>query len=506
MQIVGVRVMDDNEKFEPRRIVGYYEGLEFEPDMEFESPRAGKSRKRNQPSLNQVNSENIDRLFHVVNVKGRTVILHWGISELDPDWPVAEFWNRESFNLALANRFVEFDVVDRQGNPTRVKRSLAKWWLESADRKLYDRLIFDARAEAAKSQVGNPINLWRGYGVEEDKAGSWSFLQGHIYDVIAAGNQEHFDYIMRWAAFAVQNPTVPAEVALVLFSKEEGTGKGTLGHALRKLFGAHGLHISQYRDLVGQFNAHLAQCAFLFIDEALWPGHKDHDGILKALITEPTLHIESKGFNKFQLPNALTCLFCSNKTWVVPAGEDARRYAVFEVSDVRKGDAAYFNAIRQQLNDGGLGRMLYDLKRLDLAGWDIRSFPQTSALSLQKVATAEPKQHWLADILNEGNLPRNPRNDLIDLDPDVVRGSTLYAHARRRKGLERATDRELSDFIKEFGAKRDPKLRGKGSFWKFPALLETRDRWRKKYDWWPRFDPSVTEWAPDEVVESPYLG
>jgi hypothetical protein len=119
---------------------------------------------------------------------------------------------------------------------------------------------------------------------------------------------------------------------------------GTLGWALVRLFGPHGVHISDRKHLVGGFNMHMAHCSLLFADEAFWPGDKQGEGALKRLITEPTLMIEPKGIDPFPVRNCLHPLIASNEAWVVPASGDERRYAVAEVSGARIGDVALLQA------------------------------------------------------------------------------------------------------------------------------------------------------------------
>jgi hypothetical protein len=51
-------------------------------------------------------------------------------------------------------------------------------------------------------------------------------------------------------------------------------GKGTLGNTLCRIFGPHGLQISDRKHLIGSFNMHMSQCSFLFADEAYWPATK----------------------------------------------------------------------------------------------------------------------------------------------------------------------------------------------------------------------------------------
>ena len=103
-----------------------------------------------------------------------------------------------------------------------------------------------------------------------------------------------YDYAISWLATKVQFSGVPPETAFVMRG-EKGTGKGTLGHTIRKIFGVHGMYITQAEHLVGKFNQHLLNCCLLFADEAFFAGDKRHEKVLQALITEPTLVIEKKG-------------------------------------------------------------------------------------------------------------------------------------------------------------------------------------------------------------------
>ena len=75
---------------------------------------------------------------------------------------------------------------------------------------------------------------------------------------------------------------------------KKGAGKGTLGQILIRLFHHHALPISNPLHLTGRFNGHLVDVVFLFVDEAFWAGDKAGEGVLKALVTEPTIPIEPK--------------------------------------------------------------------------------------------------------------------------------------------------------------------------------------------------------------------
>jgi len=136
-------------------------------------------------------------------------------------------------------------------------------------------------------------------------------MRQHVREVCAAQDGAVYEYIMNWLAWAVQHPDQQAEVALV-FIGERGSGRGTLGRVMCRIFGQHALHLSSPEHLTGRFNAHLRQCCFLFADEAYAPRDKSAEGTLKRLITEPTLTIEQKGRDPIEVPNLLHAMMASN--------------------------------------------------------------------------------------------------------------------------------------------------------------------------------------------------
>lgn len=444
------------------------------------------------PKLAKVDSETIDDAFALVNTGSKTQILYWGKSTFDPSIRVPEFWPEAEFHRALKNKFITVESKVERDGATKIESKrmpLSNWWLTRRDRYTYDGLIFDAEREPASEE--DEINLWRGFGVQPDGSGSWKLMRRHIREIIAADDSASDDYIMRWLAWAVQHPTTQAEVALVLLSEGKGTGKGFLGRAMCRLFGGHALHIAKRNLLTGRFNAHFMQCAFLFADEALWPGHKDDEGALQTLVTEPLMTIEPKGLNAFSMPNALKVMLASNAKWVVPASGDERRYAVFEVSDAHKQDHRYFQKLAREIEHGGLAAMLHDLLAMDLNGWHPRvAVPHTAALAGQQWQSAPPEVKWLAGLLEEGTLP-----DHHARKPDRARGSDLYRHARiHEPGLRFWSDVQLAQFLNEWGVQRKE---SHGVWRVFPPLAEMRATFRERFPWAPTFSKARESWVAD---------
>src|SRR5262249_40575560 len=160
----------------------------------------------------------------------------------------------------------------------------------------------------------------------------------------------------------------------------------TIGRTFHKLFGQHGMHIASRDQLTGRFNAHLRDCVALFADEAVFPGDKRGEGMLKAFITEPALTSEKKFENAVMSPNFLHIIMASNSDWVVPAGMEERRFAVFHVN---KPPTDFFNRefwknLNAELDDGGYAALLHDLLKCDISNFNPRDIPQTAALAEQK--------------------------------------------------------------------------------------------------------------------------
>ncbi|MES0020216.1 primase-helicase family protein [Mesorhizobium sp. M0036] len=367
---------------------------------------------------------------------------------------------------------------------------LGKWWLEHPMRRQYREIVFDPLDKAASDQ----LNLWTGFAVEP-LPGDWSLMRQHILEVLAKGNEAWSNYIIRWTAWAIQNPDRAAEVALV-FIGGKGTGKGTFGNALCTIFGQHALHVFSAESLVGRFNAHLRDVCLLFADEAYWPGDKSAEGALKGLITEPEIAIEAKGVDMVKSTNRLHVLMASNENWVVPASMDERRFAIFDLASHRAGDDAYFHALHYQLyNEGGLAAMLIDLQQMDLAGWHPRQgIPKTDALAQQQAESLSPIDQFWFDCLVSGELPPFAQ---LDIGDEAFMPTSRLAEHLSKTNRWGVTSVKVAAFLGAgrnsapgMGFVKDDSRRPRG--FRIPRLEKAREIWDKarfRHVW-----PATGEW------------
>jgi hypothetical protein len=88
---------------------------------------------------------------------------------------------------------------------------LSEIWLTHPSRRQFEGVDL---VPGGKEVLPNGyLNLWRGFGAQP-KQGEWPLMIRHVIEVLAAGDRNAAEYILRWVAWAVQHPGELAEVAL----------------------------------------------------------------------------------------------------------------------------------------------------------------------------------------------------------------------------------------------------------------------------------------------------
>jgi len=273
---------------------------------------------------------------------------------------------------------------------------LAEAWLSWPQRKQYKGIVLDPDC----TDPGY-YNLWRGWAVEP-APGDWELLKNHVAQVICNNDSRLMDYLLKWMALLVQQPGVLPGVALVLRGAE-GVGKSFFGQMLLRLAGSHGLQVSNAKHVTGHFNSHLQNTVVLLIDDASIALDATSEGVLKALITDPVCVIEAKGRDSYQHQNLLHIVITSNLDRVVPAGLEARRYCVLQVSNTHRNDFEYFEQLQQALDTPEcLSAMLYELMHVETSLSAVRTVPNTKALTEQKLQSLDSLHGWYVNLLSSG--------------------------------------------------------------------------------------------------------
>lgn len=305
------------------------------------------------------------------------------------------------FRLMYGNRFV-WEERETKTRVVTAKVPLGKFWLEHPDRRQYREIVFDPTPGAQEDP--DVYNLWRGFAVDA-KQGEWGLWREHLFEIGAAGDTETFEFLLDWVAWMVQFPHRQGETAIV-WRGRQGAGKGLIARTLGRIVGQHFVHVFNVKHLVGNFNAHLRDALLVFSDEALWAGDKAAEGILKAMVTEPTLLLEQKGRDIFTVPNRIHLLMATNNEWAAPVGVDDRRFCIVDVPDSHIGDKAYFQRLLSHLAQGGLEAFLFDMlaRPVEHAPAPPTSASAQASALTQKLHSMPPVWHWWYEKLDSGEI------------------------------------------------------------------------------------------------------
>lgn len=337
--------------------------------------------------------------------------------------PIVEHVKEGSFHKYHAAR--EFQVGKKTEKLTDV-------WMASPRRRTYDGLVF-----APERPVdARWYNLWRGFDYRPAPAASAraeAAVQSwfdHVERNVCRGDSQLAQWFIGYMAHLVQRPWEKPLVALVLKGRK-GTGKNAVIERVGALFSRNMVVADDDRYLVGNFNSHLEACLLLALDEASWAGGKKVEGKLKGIITGSKHMIERKGMEPYQVDNLTRVVIIGNEDWLVPATQDERRYAVFDVGEGDMQKRSFFQEMREgmEANGGeGYGLLLAKLQAFDLSTVDVNDAPKTDGLADQKIESLGPQHSWWLDCLTEGQILGG---DFAGEWPEFIPTNRLMDAARR---------------------------------------------------------------------------
>lgn len=248
----------------------------------------------------------------------------------------------------------------------------------------------------------NYLNLWVGPTIVP-KAGNWPLIKCFFLEVICAGDEGHFQYLLKYIAHALQYPEKKPGIIVILISGQ-GTGKGTMARVLQRIWTATFLQVSDMSAITGSFNAALERTYIVWLDEALFAGDHRASDALKSLVTEPTILINEKHQPLRQVHSFHRFFVATNASHLKSTDRDDRRDFSLRVSEARKGDTAYWQALYRELETGGIEAMVHDLLAMDLSEFNVRVRPNTNELLEQKLQSLEPIPRWWYECLCDGEL------------------------------------------------------------------------------------------------------
>ena len=292
------------------------------------------------------------------------------------------------------------------------KQTITPWsklWLESRYRSELDDVIFHPDPKyVAQPRI---YNLWEGYKIKPKEGDVASFLN-YIKDVFTGDDKRSYNYLVALISQMFQQPHLKPGVAVVIRG-DEGVGKSFFIEKLCYLMSPYFFVTSNPTHVFGDHNSQLKDKIILHLEEAVWPGGKKTESLLKDLITNPTIPINEKFQPIITVANHMHLFITGNPDWLVHAGTEARRIFALYASVGHMKDIPYFRGLDEWFyKQGDAEALLYYFLHFDFQAAldevgisDLRLVPVTKELIVQKKASMSEVKEWANNWLELGQWP-----------------------------------------------------------------------------------------------------
>ena len=251
------------------------------------------------------------------------------------------------------------------------------------------------------------LNTYTGLPYVPSEDGSCQLFKDFLLDVICAGDKEAYGYIFNFLSHMFQFPEEKPDVAL-MFNGEKGTGKSFFFGMIQRLLGGsggYGYSAPSSAIFKGAFNgSYAASTLALFIHEWQNTTSIAIENTIKSFITEDTIEVRIKYRNNYETRSYTRVFGASNHDHMARVTWDERRYSFFNVSNERIQDSEYFEAIEEELKNGGFRRLLHEFMSYKVNHRLIRTIYRNDALAEQKELSKTPAQELAYKMLLEGEI------------------------------------------------------------------------------------------------------
>ena len=234
------------------------------------------------------------------------------------------------------------------------KSTITQFWINPGTQ------VFNATAFSPLPQPASTINYWI-EPTAKPRAGNCDILQAFLLNIICAGSQVTYSYLLRYLAHMLQRPWEKPGIMIVHLGGQ-GTGKGTFFRILRAIWGRTALQVSDIQEVIGHFNAVLERNFIVFMNEAIFSGDKKALDRLKSLITEPACRVEQKYQPARTIDSYHRFFAASNHDHFARVEQDDRRFVFLRVPDGAKGNHQFFSQLSNAIDDPAvIDALVYEL-------------------------------------------------------------------------------------------------------------------------------------------------
>ena len=291
--------------------------------------------------------------------------------------------------------------------------------------------LFKVQRLCFNSDKEDVFNTFSGYRYKAMESFDISLIQKHLdhwKNILCSGNDEQYQYLLKWCARLLTKPDCRNRTGLVLLSKQ-GTGKNTFftDHLVNIIGEVYACYESNSNNIFGQFNKkienkHLVVCNEMVDAETASQRQAISYDRLKSLMTDQTVSIRAMRTDAYDVDNVFNLIVVSNNDMPFRIEDEDRRlifldvsnqYAAIKDSAEAREDPeiqkklterkAYFDALLKEKDHPDFLATLYSylLTQYD-EDWDPEAQrPLTKAKELILQRSVDPLQVFIEDNIEE---------------------------------------------------------------------------------------------------------
>ena len=307
-------------------------------------------------------------------------------------------------NLAIYNKTDFCNVYENlrlKTNTTDKTKAFTSEWLQDETARTYKHIDFLPQQTPTK----DVFNTFKGYEASQkdlvDVDIEKSLIVKHLRNL--CGNDDKvYDYVLKTLAIKIQKPYQLTNTALI-FKSKEGAGKDLFFNYFgNKILGSEYYCNTDKPDLLfGKFNSDIENKILIILNETSGKDTFSINENIKCGITAEKNIIQHKGLKPYTNKNHIGYVFLTNNDNPIKVPVGDRRFCGIECNNDICNNKEYFDALRNEMNDGKYDRAFYNyLLDVDIDNYDFtNNRPVTNFYNDMKEMNIPPLALFLESIV-----------------------------------------------------------------------------------------------------------
>jgi hypothetical protein len=335
--------------------------------------------------------------------------------------------------------YMHYDNVPYKPSEDAKTTTLGRGWLKSPKRRSVKQLVL-APGKPSTLRDGS-LNTWRGFTAEPAPGDVTPFID--LINFVLPNKAER-EYCLRWLAKMIQEPGTKFLVSLVVWSIEEGVGKGLLFETVGSLLHQRHFKVVGNEIFNDQFTEWQSQKIFVIADEVSSADKRSTADRIKGWITATENNINVKNTAKYSEPNLIKYVFLSNHPDAVYLNDKDRRFFVAEAPDKKLPDEIRKNFVNW-IKSGGKAALMDYLLSHDTSQFD----PTAPApMSQSKMGMLDSNKSDLEQWVENALLKAQAKNH------DLISTEDLAAHYNFGSRPTKCSGKTVATILKRMGYKK----------------------------------------------------